>query len=285
MLRRFLSIADPHARDGEGGEGGAGGEGGEGGAAGQGGGLLGDQGGAGGEGGAGGAGGAGGEDEEFTIPEKFLAKTADGAIDYQAVLKKALPAYTAMEKRMGSGEAPPKSADEYKLEPYLPEGSTIPPESEKRIFGDMHALGLNNKQLQGVMGLFGTYLGENIAQEKASMESAMSSLKTVWPGEGEYDKNLKQANYALKMLAPAPLYKSVTSDPKLMSNPALVQLLAAMGDELKEDTSREHLDDATTESIGTLKRSPAYLDTKHPDHKSVVAQVSEAYSKGYKDKK
>lgn len=260
MRSRFLTIPDLRARDGE--EGGLGAE--------AQGGLLGDNGDDSGTG-------------EFVIPEKFLVKSDAGEVDYQAVLKKALPAYTQLEKRMGSGEAPPKSADEYKLEPYLPEGSTMPPESEKRIFTDMHALGLNNKQLQGVMGLFGNYLGESIAQEKTSAETAMASLKQVWPGEGEYDQNLKLADSTLKLVAPE-LYPLITKDPKLQSNPVLIRLLAIVGADLKEDTSREQLDSASVETITALKRSEAYLDAKHPDHKDVVARVSAAYQKGYKEK-
>lgn len=274
MRCKFLTVLDLGAREGDGGDGGQGGDGGEGGQAA---GLLNDGAGDGGQGGDGGG--------EFTIPEKFLVKNEAGEVDHLAVLKKALPAYTHLEKRLGSGEAPPKSAEEYKLEPYLPEGSAMPPESEKRIFGDMHALGLNNKQLQGVMGLFGNLLGEGMAQEKATAEASMATLKQVWPEDSEYKANMALANHTLKMVAPAELYNEIVADKHLQSKPAFIRLLALFGDEFKEDTSREHMDDAAAESITTLKRSEAYLDIKHPDHKSVVAQVTDAYSKGYKEKK
>lgn len=282
---RFPSCLDPLACEGEGGAGGEagtgdGGQGGAGTGEGAGAGLLTGQAGA----GAAGAGSGGQEEGQgaFTIPEKFLVKGEDGKEDWQQIAKKALPAYSALEKRLGAGEAPPESADKYKIENYLPEGFERNPEREKGVLTKLHPLGLNNKQAQGVLGLFGELLGSAVAEEKASMDAAMGALKTEW--KESYDKNLGRANFALSNLADPDTVAEITGDPKLMNNPALIKLLAKMGENLEDDTDANQIQGGEIEEIDQLKRSAAYLDEKHPDHARTVAKVSAAYSRGYKDK-
>ena len=51
-----------------------------------------------------------------SVPDKFLVKGQDGAIDHSATaLKVATEAYSNLERRLGSGEAPPASVDGYKI--------------------------------------------------------------------------------------------------------------------------------------------------------------------------
>ncbi|MEN6585113.1 MAG: hypothetical protein ABFE02_03550, partial [Sulfuricella sp.] len=52
---------------------------------------------------------------QVTIPEKFQVKNDDGTINHEATAMKMAESYTAAEKRIGSGEVPPKTADEYKF--------------------------------------------------------------------------------------------------------------------------------------------------------------------------
>lgn len=47
----------------------------------------------------------------------------------------------------------------------------------------------------------------------------------------------------------------------------------------------KEMDKEMAEKICAMKRSEAYTNPKHPDHKKVVEQVSAAYGKGYKEKK
>ena len=220
--------------------------------------------------------------DEFVIPEKFLVKGADGKEDWQQIARKALPAYTALEKRFGAGEAPPETPDKYKIDNYLPDGFERNPEREKGVLAKLHPLGLNNKQAQGVLGLFGELLGGAVAEEKADMESAMAALKGEW--QESFDKNMGRANYALSTLGDAETVKAITTDPKMMNNPALIKLLAKMGENLEDDTDANQIHGGEIEEIDQLKRSEAYLNEKHPDHARVVAKVSAAYARGYKDK-
>ena len=47
------------------------------------------------------------------IPEKYRTNKEDGSLDLEASSRKVAEAYKHLETRMGSGDAPPKSADEY----------------------------------------------------------------------------------------------------------------------------------------------------------------------------
>lgn len=47
------------------------------------------------------------------MPEKYRTNKEDGSLDLEASSRKVAEAYKHLETRMGSGDAPPKSADEY----------------------------------------------------------------------------------------------------------------------------------------------------------------------------
>jgi len=281
---RFPLLFDPLARDdgGAGGDGGQGGEGGDGGGAGSqgGGGLLTGQAPGGGDGGAGG--GTGGEGGGLSIPEKFLVTGEDGQPDYKAIVEKALPAYAKLEKHHHGYEEPPESADGYQIEDYLPEGFDRNPEKEKAVLGQLHQIGLNNKHAQGVLSLFGTLLGDAIAEEKATMEAATTELQGEWGDK--FTERMNRVNYTLSQ-APEDVVKAITSDARLMNNPQVIRLLDWIGKEFEDDTSANQMGAAEIEDIDQLRNSEAYLDPKHPDHKRVMAKVSEAYAKGYKQKR
>lgn len=264
-VARFITIIDPHAREGEGdGEGG------------QGVGLL--------TGAAGADSGEGHDDNDggFTIPEKFLVNGADGTPDYKAIVEKALPAYVNLEQRLSAGEAPPEAPDKYKLDKYLPDGYEANPEKEKAILAKLHGLKLNNAQAQGVLSYYGELLGQGLAQEKADMATAMGTLQKEWGTE--YEKNLGRANMALSTLSTPEEVKAITGDPKLMNNPALIRLLARMGEELEDDKAANQMGAGEIEDIDQLRRSEAYLNEKHPDHGRVREKVAAAYTRGYKDR-
>ena len=73
------------------------------------------------EGGAAGSGGTAleaggqGEGQQHFIPEKFLVKAEDGTVDLEGSAKKLAENYGNLEKRMGSGDMPPKSAEDYQI--------------------------------------------------------------------------------------------------------------------------------------------------------------------------
>lgn len=219
--------------------------------------------------------------DEFTIPEKFLVNGEDGKPNWEAIARKAIPSYGNLEKRFGSGDAPPETPDKYKIENYLPEGYERNPEGEKKVLASLHSVGLNNKQAQGVLALYGSLLGEGLAAEKASMEKASAELKTEWGAD--YDKRMSRSNFALSQ-APETLTKAITTKPHLMNDPDVIRLLDFVGEQFEDDKSANEMGAGEIEDVDQLRRSPAYMDEKHADHGRVVAKVNAAYARGYKDK-
>ena len=82
----------------------------------------------------------------------------DGSLDIDASSRKLAEAYGHLEKRVGSGDVPPKASTEYQV---------AVPEPLKEAFGDlnadpmftqfrddMHGLGLTQKQFDGVMSRY-----------------------------------------------------------------------------------------------------------------------------------
>ena len=47
------------------------------------------------------------------IPEKYRTNKEDGTLDLEASSRKVAEAYKQLETRFGSGDVPPKTADEY----------------------------------------------------------------------------------------------------------------------------------------------------------------------------
>lgn len=279
MIRRIWTYIDPRPGDdagaGDAGAGaGAGGEGaGDAGSGGDGAGLL-----------TGDAGAAGGGDAGGTleIPEKFRVFGADGTtVDHAGTLQKVLGSYAHLEKRVGSGDLPPKSADEYTLDRFLPEGMESDPEKMKPLLGEMHKLGLTQKQVQGVMNLYGTALGTAKAAEKQSYDDAVAKLQEKWGTE--FDANLQRANLVVNAFG-SPEERAAFRSAKYTNDPVLVEFLAKIGAELGEDRLPGAMTDTETDDIDALRTSEAYTNPRHPDHKRIVAKVNQAYQKGYKGK-
>jgi hypothetical protein len=225
---------------------------------------------------------SGGDPTPLDIPEKFRVMAADGqAVDHQATLQKVLGSYTHLEKRVGTGDLPPKSADEYKLEKYLPEGYEEKPEAMKPILAKMHTLGLTQKQVQGVMGIYGETLGSALATEKQTHQAAVAALQSEWGDK--FKENLATANLVVNAIA-TPEERAILQQPKYSNDPFLLKFLAKVGAEFREDRLPAQLTDGEADNIDALRTSEAYRDSKHPDHKRVVAQVNEAYKRGYKAK-
>jgi hypothetical protein len=272
MKRRFRSYRDPLAGDDP-----------AGGAAGAEAGAATDGAGAGSEGtilgGAGDGAGAGGE---LDIPEKFLVKGADGNPDFKAIFGKMAPSYSELEKRLGSIGMPPKSADEYKLEQFLPEGFEAKEEAVKPILAKFHDLGLTNKQAQGVMNVYGETLGGAVASEKSAYEAGVAQLKQTW-GDA-FEQNLTKAKAAVSVYGTPEERQALLSNPKYANDPVLLRFFAKVGADLSEDKLPAEFHAGGADNIDELRKSEAYLNGKHPDHMATVAKVNAAYKQGYKSK-
>lgn len=283
--RRFYPLMDAA---GEGGDPGAG-AGGEGGAAGAAAGA--------GEGGAAGgdpasllAGGASGAPTTDYIPEKYRVSKDDGSFDLEASSRKLAEAYASAEKRIGGGDIPPKSADEYTVTvPDALKDAFDPKTDEgfKAFSGKMHELGLTQKQLDGVMEHYFDLAPKLVAG--ASMldaNTAKAQLEQVWASQGGFDHQVRNAYQGAAVLAQKAgiSIDEVMAPTGLGNNVQFLRLMAAIAPEFAEDKSAggTSMGGATTEDkVNEMMMSDAYKNPKHPEHEKVSATVRGFFERKY----
>ena len=226
------------------------------------------------------AGGAGQQAAEWTLPEKFAVKTESGELDYKASMQKLGESYGELEKRLGSGDAPPASDDDYKVEGIegfnFDEFKAIP--ENKAFIKAAHAKGMTNAQLGFVLGEYNRIIPEVVGNMvRMNADECNSTLQKEW-GESA------GANYqaAYRAGAAAGLTQEQMDDPAIGSNPTVVKLLAFYGNQLGEDRPPSGGGFGGGEDLETLMRNPAYFDQNHPDHKAVTAKVARLYERGAK---
>jgi hypothetical protein len=218
---------------------------------------------------------------EPSIPEKFIVKTAAGEIDHAATALKIAQAYGPLEKRMGGGDAPPQSAEGYKVN--VPEAlaekisadDLAKSEDFKGFLGKMHELGLSQKQLDGVAA---ELLERSMKLQEAAPAMAAADceaqLRQVegWASDTEYRQQIRSAFTAGKQIFGAD-FDSLVND--YGNDPRFVRGLASIGKEMAEDMqpSPEAMAQIQ-ENLDGLMSSPAYMDANHPQHSTTVAKVS-----------
>jgi hypothetical protein len=215
------------------------------------------------------------------FPEKFrVTKAEGGEFDAEASTAKVLEAYGALEKRMGSGDMPPKAPEEYtvKLPDDTPEelkealkDFNLSPEFRKQV----HELGITQKQLDAMLG---HYFKEAPALMKGSMQRAAdevgANLDKAW-GE-KYQENFEGAMKAFTAYAEPGMKFD-----EIMMNPAIAyQILAKVSREMGEapgvptDAAGTSADD-----ISALLTSPILQNEKHPEYKALRAKIDAHYAK------
>ena len=222
------------------------------------------------------AGAAGAGDQEPVIPEKFLVKGDDGSLNLKATLDKMSGSYAALEKRLGA--PPPATVAEYQLEAFMPEGYELGEDKQAKVLEEFHALGMTNTQANGVLKLLGSNFAATLDNDSKLSATSTATLKEVW-GDA-FDTNLKAARLAVTHYL-NPEQREALKDPRLGSNPVLLQHFATLGRELSGDQLPGQWDEGNTMDIEKMRSSPAYLDAKHPDHNRTAKIVADAYASGY----
>ncbi len=199
---------------------------------------------------------------EKLVPEKFIDEK--GGIKIRDIAK----SYAHLEKRIGSGELPPKDETGYKVDVKLPDGVEVSDENRKSFLKSCHAVGMTNKQVQFALDKY----GEILNRFADSRDQTVAGLKKDW-AEG-YDENMGFAQKALDALVDegdrAVLLKAG-------NNPALIRLLARLGKDLKEDTPPAGEYVSSGDDIESLQKSKAYWDPKDPEHGKVKTKVTAYY--------
>lgn len=279
MWKRRFPLMDAATGDGNGGGAGGGGDAGAGNGAGAG--AAG--GGAGDAGAAALAAGAGTPAAiDSVIPEKYRVSNAEGQFDLDASARKLAEAYGNAEKRIGSGDIPPKSASEYTA--TVPDNfkDTFDPANDagfKAFTEKAHAAGITQKQLDVVMDAYYQMAPGLVAAGNALDEqSATAALKEVWATPDAYSSNIRHAYNAANALAQkAGVEVDTLLDPKgLGNNPTFIRVLAALGPEFAEDVlpgGQSLGSDMSDDAVNELMRSEAYTNPRHADYEKVSAQV------------
>lgn len=189
--------------------------------------------------------------------------------------------YSALEKRMHAGDAPPKSPDDYT--PDLPDGMTLETLKADPMFSGFlkgaHSKGMTNSQVSYILGEFQQRMAL-LDQQRNDPGVAEAELQKVWTTPQAMTKGLQDSYRAVRAFAENDEHASAIES-KFGNDPDFIRFMAKVGGELGEDKPTAGLTPLEAETLETLKAHPAYFDAKHPEHKVIAAKVSALYSKLY----
>ncbi|WP_165710854.1 hypothetical protein [Stenotrophomonas maltophilia] len=240
-------------------------------------------------------------EENAWLPEKYRVKV-DGKdeIDFQASARKLGEGYKALEAKLGSGATGtvPENADSYQL--------TVPTDAEgkplvegvdlQEFIGDpmykefaakAHAAGISNEQMNVVIGEY-LQMAPKLFEANLQLgaDEARQTLSAVWKDDAAMKAGLASAARAAQGFA-APAGQPGNYDnvmQKFGNDPDFLALMASIGKEMGEDKPISSDPVAAADwqdQVDALKANPAYMDKSHPQHASVVRQVSDMYQKRY----
>jgi len=215
-------------------------------------------------------------------PEKHRVFAADGStLDVEATARKVADAYRAAEKRIGSGDIPPADAKDYKV--TVPEslaGKVDAAELAKApdfqaFLGQMHGLGLTQKQLDGVSAVLlerGAAMREAAPALAAAEAEAQLRQADGWKTDAEYQARIRSAFTAGKRYGGGD-FEAILQ--RYGNDPAIVRMLANVGAELQEDEPASAEAQAQlADNLETMMMSKAYLNSHDPMHAATVAKVT-----------
>lgn len=218
------------------------------------------------------------------MPEKYHVKAADGSPDLPATYAKVEAARAELERRMGAGEAPPKSADEYKVNVPAALAERIKAEDLakdpgfKDFLGKLHTAGLNQKQVDIAVGEFlDRSLKLQAGMNQLSADDCTAKLKTEWKTDELFKTGVSSAYRA------ASAFGDVTAlMAKYGNDPDFIRFAANVGKELSEDRGAMPGSQGASEvDIEALTKTKAYWDPKEPDHEATKAKVAAFYAAKY----
>lgn len=175
------------------------------------------------------------------IPEKHRTIKEDGSLDLEASSRKVADAYRQLETRLGSGDAPPKTAEEYALKIEVDgfdwEEFKADPNSQAFLKG-AHAKGMTNAQVEFAIGEYLKAAPGLIAgNAQLSQEDCVAQLKGVWADDKAYTANLQSSHRAAQGFANAEGLGSMTNlMAKFGNDPDFIAFTANIGKEMAEDT-------------------------------------------------
>ena len=211
---------------------------------------------------------------DTTIPDKFKVVTEDGSVDYKATVAKMNDSYTYLEKKVGTGEVAPKSVDEYKLEREDFDFEEFKAdESNKEFLSEAHKHGITNKQLDFLLSEY-----DKRAVNLVSNSSQIDTDTTVQTLQSDWGKDFEANIFnAVKAARACGITDEQINNPLIGNNVAFIKMAAYFGSQMTEDKPVSNGTPVNVD-IQSLMRSEAFFNPKHPDHKSVKAQIDSYYN-------
>ncbi|MFX5722655.1 hypothetical protein ABTE70_20490 [Acinetobacter baumannii] len=210
---------------------------------------------------------------ETAIPEKFKVVSEDGSVDYKATVAKMNESYSYLEKKVGTGEVAPKSVDEYKLEREDFDFEEFKAdESNKEFLTEAHKHGITNKQLDFLLAEYDKRAVDLVSNSsQIDTDTTVQTLQSEW-GQ-DYEKNIFNAVKAARACG---ITDEQINNPLIGNNVAFIKMAAYFGSQMTEDKPINNGTPVNVD-IQSLMRSEAFFNPKHPEHKSVKAQIDSYY--------
>lgn len=174
-----------------------------------------------------------------------------GTVDYKATLAKMNESYTGLEKRVGTGDLPPKTADEYKIER---EGFSFDEfkadESNQAFLKAAHEKGITNSQLDFLLSEY-----DSRAVDLVSTSSQLDTDTTVETLQSEWGKDFESNIFnAVKAAKACGISEEQINDPLIGNNVAFIKMAAYFGSQITEDKPIS-IGTPVSEDISSLMRS------------------------------
>lgn len=211
---------------------------------------------------------------ETAIPDKFKVTAEDGSVDYKATVAKMNESYSYLEKKVGTGEVAPKSVDEYKIEREdFSFDDFKADESNKAFLEEAHKHGITNKQLDFLLSEYDKRAVDLVSNNsQIDTDTTVKTLQTEWGDK--YEANIFNAVKAARACG---ITDEQINDPLIGNNVAFIKMAAYFGSQINEDKPITNGTPVNVD-IQSLMRSEAWFNPKHPDHKSVKAQIDSYYN-------
>ena len=226
------------------------------------------------------------------FPEKYQVKKEDGSLDLEQSSRKLAESYKHLETRLGSGDIPPKTADEYAVKLEGVEGFNWDEfkadEGTQSFLNGAHAKGLTNAQVEYVIGEYmkaAPGLVEGGVQ--LSQQDCAAALKAAWGDEQAMTQNVRASYRAAETFASEPGKPGnfAALQAKYGNDPDFIAFTANIGRELKEDNAinggaqvnEADFNIKAAELRAQLQALPAH-DPKRP---GVQAQLDAMYEQKY----
>ena len=210
---------------------------------------------------------------DTSIPDKFKVTAEDGTVDYKATVAKMNESYSYLEKKIGTGEVAPKTVDEYKVER---EGFDFEEfkkdESNNSFLKSAHAQGITNKQLDFLLSEYDKRAVDLVSNNsQIDTDTTVQTLQSEWGDK--YEANIFNAVKAARACG---ITDEQINDPLIGNNVAFIKMASYFGSQINEDKPVSNGTPVNVD-ITSLMRSEAFFDPRHPEHKSVKAQIDSYY--------